>query len=107
MSKIKDISFDSGGMVIQYNGGPPKKIDWTTILAAADIPTGLTHTQVDGIRLLANVQVIILRTLLNAELIGDQLGSEGSEWDLEAVIYALEQMGGSFEEPDIDNVEDA
>ncbi|MFA5384146.1 MAG: hypothetical protein WC364_05705 [Eubacteriales bacterium] len=77
----------------------------TDYLRANDIPVGLTHTQVDGVRILANLVAIITRTLMDKDIIVTDLGDPESQWDLEAMVHAVEQLGGSFTDPDIDNVE--
>lgn len=106
---LKDIDFSEPGYIVKvdnYNRRVKQNI--ADMLRVADIPIGLTHTQVDGLRLQSNLLAIIIRTLVAREVLDEQFTDElGMDWDLEHIIYALEQMGGSYEEPDLDNVEDA
>ena len=83
-----------------------------TLLTQPDIPTGLTHTQVAGVSLLSNVLVVLLRTLIAKGIINEEFTDgigEGDDidWDLDHLIYVIEQLGGSYGQPNFDHVEDA
>jgi len=106
MAKLEGVTFSPGYITVAGPSGPPQKFSIARVLRAADIPVGLTHTQVDGLRLLANLTVIVLRTLIARDLLDEDFADDlGMDWDLEHIIYALEQLGGSYEEPNLDNVE--
>ena len=79
-----------------------------TLLTQPDIPVGLTHTQVAGISLLANLVVILIRTLIDKEILDETFADElGLDMDLDYIIYTIEQLGGSYHEPNFDSVESA
>ncbi len=103
-----DVHSKPGYITLRNASGPPEEYPIAELLRAADIPVGLTHTQVDGIRLPANVAAILIRTLQGKEIIDETFADElGMDWDLNHLIYAVEQLGGSFENPDLDDVEEA
>jgi len=100
-----DVS-EPGFITIATSSGPPTRYPVADLLRAADIPVGLTHTQVDGLRLLANLMAVLIRVMREEELIDEDFAdSFGMGWDLAHIIYVLEQLGGSFENPDFNNVE--
>ena len=103
---LKSLTYRKGFITIDRGSGPPADIAIADILRAADIPVGLTHAQVDGIRLIANLMAIFLRALIAKDILGEDLTDDlGMDWDLEHIIYALESLGGTYHEPDLDNVE--
>ena len=102
----RGITVEPGFLVIDHGSGPPVAHPISEVLRAADIPVGLTHTQVDGIRLLANMVAIIIRVMQREKILNEDFTDDaGMTWDLDHIIYALEQLGGSFAEPDLDHVE--
>ena len=108
MSDVKVITTEPGFITIDTGSGPPRRIAIANLLRQPDIPTGLTHTQVDGIRLLANMVTILIRVLQRAKILNEDFSDDaGMEWDLDHIIYAIEQLGGSYAEPDLDHIEDA
>ena len=109
MPGIEEITAtEPGFLTIRTSSGPPTKYPLADILRAVDIPIGLTHTQVDGIRILANLMVIVVRTLIGREILDEDFADDsGMEMSLEDIIHILEQLGGSYSEPDFDALEDA
>ncbi len=108
MSKVRVICTEPGFITIDTGSGPPRRISMATLLTQPDIPTGLTHTQVDGVRLLANLMAILLRTLMGKDILDESFADEfGMDWDLNTIIYAIEQLGGTYHDPDFDGVESA
>ena len=77
-----------------------KEYDIVNYLRAADIPAGLTYTQVSAISSLANLIVVLIRTLIDREVLNESF-LENDDLDLDHIIYAIEQMGGAYHEPDI------
>jgi len=106
---IKGIDVSEPGFItIAGSSGPPTRYPIADLLRAADIPVGLTHEQVAGVTYLANLVVVLIRTLIAKELLDETFADElGMDWDLEHIVYALESLGGTYHEPDFDNVEDA
>ena len=106
MPDLKGIDLTEPGFItISPDSGPPVKYPIADILRALDIPVGLTHTQVDGLRLLANLTAVLIRTLVEREILDETFAdSLGLDMDLDHLIYAVEQMGGTYHEPDLDDV---
>jgi len=102
------VTLEPGYVTIPQPSGPPLRTAISKYLRAPDIPEGLTHSQVDGVRLLANLVAIMLRTLIARDLLDEDFADDlGIGWDLDHIVYVLEQLGGSYHEPDFDGVEDA
>lgn len=105
---IENITFESGYIVItKQAGGIPERHAIADVLRAADIPA-LTYSQVATITTLANLTAILIRTLikrgiLDEDFVDSTLG-EDMDWNLDSLIYAIEQMGGSFHSPNFDNI---
>jgi hypothetical protein len=68
-------------------------------LRAADIPA-LTYQQVAGIKNLANLIVVLVRTLIDRQIL-DESFLENDDYSLDAIIEAVESLGGNYSEPDI------
>jgi len=103
-----DVHSEPGYIIIRRASGPPVRYPLAGLIRAADVPTGLTHEQVAGVSLLANLVVILVRTLIDKGILDETFAdSLGMDWDLDHIIYAIEQMGGSYHEPNFDNVESA
>ena len=103
---LKSLTTRAGFLTIDRGSGPPVDIPIADILRAADIPVGLTHIQVAGITYLANLVVVLVRALIAKDLLDETFADElGMDWDLEHIVYALESLGGTYHEPNFDNVE--
>jgi hypothetical protein len=97
---IERITFEKGYITLHDGGANPTRYAIADVLRALDIPTGLTHTQVTGLTSLANMVVVLVRTLISREVINEDFMEEG-EYDLTAIIEAIEKLGGDYGEPDI------
>ena len=105
---VRVITTEPGFITIDTGSGPPRRISMGTLLTQPDIPVGLTHAQVAGVSLLANLVVILIRVLIEKEILDETFADElGLNWDLNHLIYAIEQLGGDYSEPNFDNVESA
>jgi len=106
---IKGIDVSERGYItIATSSGPPTKYPVADLLRAADIPVGLTHTQVAGVTYLANLVVVLIRTLIARDLLDEDFADNlGMDWDLEHIVHALESLGGAYHEPNFDDVEEA
>lgn len=103
MANVRSITFEAGYIVVQTDSGAPRKHSIADVLRAADIPS-LTYTQVAAITALANLVVILIRTLIERGVLDESFAdSLGMDWDLEHIIHAIEQMGGTYHEPDLDD----
>ena len=105
---IKSIVVEAGALIIQTDSGPPTRYPIADVIRVADVPVGLTHTQVAGVTYLANLIVILIRTLIERNVLDESfIDSLGLNWDLDHIIYAVEQLGGAYHEPELDDVEGA
>lgn len=106
MGKIQSIGVESGFIIIDGPSGPPIRYPISEVLRAIDIPTGLTHNQVKGITLLANLVVVLIRTLIDRDILNDSFLEDGG-FDLDGLTYVIEQLGGDYGDPNFNDVEDA
>ena len=108
MPNVEELELREPGFITVHNAsGPPIKYPIADLLRAADIPA-LTQTQVVALKALANLEVILIRTLIEKEVLDETFAdSLGMDWGLEHLIYAVEQLGGSYAIPHFDDVEDA
>lgn len=97
---IEDIAFESGYIVVTRQADVRTRYPIADVLRALDIPTGLTYSQVGAITTLANLVVVLIRTLINRDVLDDSFLEKG-EYSLEGIIEAIEEMGGDYGEPDI------
>jgi len=101
---VKNISFEPGYIVVTTSdSATPRKYNIVDMLRAADIPIGLSQTQIAAISSLASLIAVLIRTLINRNIL-DESFLEDDNLDLEHIIYAIEQMGGSYSDPDIEVV---
>lgn len=97
---VTGISFSPGYITLTYEGGAQVEHGVADILRAIDIPTGLTYTQVAAISTLANHLVVLIRTLINRDVLNESFLEDG-DLDLDAMIASIEAMGGDYADPDI------
>ncbi len=70
------------------------------MLRAADIPTGLTYQQLGAITTLANLIAVLIRTLISRGVL-DESFMEQNDYDLDAIVETIQNMGGDFGEPSL------
>ena len=98
---IKDIAFEAGSIVVTTDGSnTPRRYNIAEMLRAADIPTGLTYAQVGAIKTLANLVVVLIRTLIDRNTLDESFLEEG-DYSLADLVESIENMGGDFGTPDI------
>lgn len=100
---IRNISFESGFIIIDHGSGPPTRHAISAVLRAADIPL-ITHSQVTSIVALANLFSILIRTLIDQGTLGESFLEEG-DMDLDTIVEAIENMGGDYGDPDLSGSE--
>lgn len=100
MANVTNIEFTSGYITVTRDSGPPTQYPVADVLRALDIPVGLTYSQVSAITTLANHVAVLIRTLIDRQVL-DESFLENDDYDLDTVIYSLEQMGGAYHEPDL------
>ena len=99
---VKDISFENGFIKITYDQGGSKYLSMASGLKAADIPA-LTYSQVAAIKTLANLIAILIRTLIDRQVLNESF-LEDDDFDLDALIATIEAMGGAYHEPSLSDV---
>ncbi len=108
MTETRSVKVEPGFIVIDSGSGPPTRYPIADVIRQPDVPTGLTHEQVAGVSLIANLVVILIRTLIDKGILDETFadgGDDGMNWDLDHLIYAIEQLGGVYHEPHFDHVE--
>lgn len=101
---IRSLGFESGFIVITEDNGQITRQPIASVLRALDIPTGLTYSQVASISALANLVVILIRTLMDKQVLNESF-LEKDEISLEGIVEAIEAMGGNFEEPTLEDAD--
>ena len=97
---IDNLAFESGFIVVTREGGNQTRYAIADVLRALDIPTGLTFRQVGAITTLANLIVVLIRTLIDRDVLDDSF-LENGDFDLNSITEAIEEMGGDYQKPDI------
>ena len=97
---IENIKFSPGYITLDRDSGPPTEDPIADILRALDIPAGLTYNQVGAVKTLANLVVVLIRTLIARDILDEQFLEDG-EYDLAALVQTIEDMGGDYGEPDL------
>jgi len=100
---IENLAFESGFITVTKSSGAPTRYAIADVLRALDIPTGLTYAQVGAIKTLANLFVVLIRTLVDKEILDESFGESDGDLslDLEHLIHAIEEMGGAYHDPDL------
>jgi hypothetical protein len=88
-----------GFLQITDDNNRKSQIAIADVLRAADIPA-LTYEQVQSIKTLSNLTVVLIRTLIDRQVLGESF-LEDDDYDLDALIETIEAMGGSYDEPDL------
>jgi len=93
------VSTQPGYLVVEIDG---KKTQHpiSAVLRAADIPVGLTYSQVQSITSLANLLAVLIRTLIDRQILDESFLEDG-DYNLDDIVESIEDMGGDFGEPDI------
>uniref|UniRef100_A0A6M3JTJ5 Tail protein n=1 Tax=viral metagenome TaxID=1070528 RepID=A0A6M3JTJ5_9ZZZZ len=94
----ENVELTPGYMTLTDAHGRKTQHPIAPVLRAADIPDGLTYTQVPDITKLANLVVVLIRTLSAQGIIADSFMEEG-EYDLALITDVIDTMGGSFTDP--------
>lgn len=97
---IKDITFSSGYITLTRDSGVPKRYPIAAVLRALDIPA-LTYSQVQAVTALANLIAVLIRTLIDRQVL-DESFLENDDYDLNAIIETIKNMGGDYGEPDLE-----
>ena len=94
------ITLEPGFIVTRdSNGKGIMRYPIASVLRAGDIPS-LTYEQVQAITSLANLVAVLIRTLIDRGILDEQFMEDG-DYDLNAIVQVIEDMGGDYAEPDI------
>lgn len=99
-----DVHSEPGYIIIRRASGPPVRYPLAGLITPGDIPTGLTYTQVTSLTALANLIVVLIRTLIARDILDEDF-LEKSDLNLDDVIEAIENMGGDYGDPDLSGSE--
>jgi len=91
--------YAAAGYLILEEDGRKSQIPISEILRAADIPA-LTYAQVFAIKTLANLIADLTKKLISANILPAEFTGEDG-YELEAIVQAIEGIGGNFGEPDL------
>ena len=100
MALVKELAFPPGYIIVTSDSGAPQRVNVKDFLRASDIPVGLTYEQVSAVTTLANLLVVLIRTLIDRDVLNESFLEDG-EYDLAAIVQSIEEMGGAYLEPDI------
>ncbi len=89
---------DEGYLVIEEDGRR-SQLPIADILRAVDIPM-LTHLQVQSLTVLANLVVVLTRTLIARDVLDEQF-LEDNEIGLGLIVASIEAMGGDYSNPNL------
>ena len=95
-----DFTTEPGSIITTDGSGNRTRHSIAKILRAADIPTGLTHTQVEGVKTLANLMVVLIRTLIDKDVLSG-LFLEEEDINLQDMADIIEAIGGDYLDPDL------
>ena len=88
------IDLTAGYITLTDSHGRATRHPIANVLRAADIPTGLTYSQVTAI------STFLIRTLIYRGYL-DQNFMDDNQYNLDAIIEVLENMGADYDQPDI------
>ncbi len=97
---IENIIFESGFIVLVRENNRRTRYAVADVLRALDIPTGLTFSQVGAITTLANMIVVLLRTLIDRKVLDEDFMEDGG-YHLTLLQQSIEDMGGDYTEPNL------
>ena len=105
--EVSKIETEPGFFYTTGSYGRKTKRSIAAWLRARDIPVGLTYTQVAAVKALANLMVIVIRTLIEREVLDESFAdSLGLDMGLDGIVEAIEAMGGSYEEPTLEDADE-
>ena len=96
---IKNIELTPGYLKVTDDFNRSHLIAITDVLRAADIPA-LTYEQVAAVKVLANLTSVLIRTLIDRELL-DESFLENNDYNLDDIIQTIEDIGGSYHDPSL------
>ena len=100
MEAIK-LEFSAGTITVVDGSGNRTNYAIADILRAVDIPTGLTSTHVATIKALANMLAVLIKTLIEREILDESF--MGDEYSLDALVEAIGEMGGNYRLPSLED----
>lgn len=99
-----DFTTEPGYILTTDGSGNRTSHSIAAILRAADIPAGLTYSQVSAVTALANLVAILIRTLIDRDVLNESFLEDG-DLSLDDIVESIENMGGNFGEPDLSGSE--
>ena len=94
-----NVEFESGYIVLTDVNGHKTRYPIADVLRAADIPA-ITYSQVAQITTLANLVVVLVRTLIDKGVLDESFLEDGG-YNLDDLIETIKGMGGDYGDPDL------
>lgn len=94
------LRFESGYIYVTDSSHQESRVAVSSILRALDIPIGLDYNQVQGLSALASLMSTLIRTLIDRQILDESFLEKG-EYNLNDIIETIENLGGSFGDPDL------
>jgi len=82
---VQDFQVEEGNLIVTYESGPPTRIPAADFINAASVPN-LNIASLSLLTDLANWVEIVIKTLWEAGLIGEELYET---WDLQTILDSL------------------
>ena len=95
-----DFTTEPGYILTTDGSGNRSKHSLAGMLRAADIPVGLTYSQVTSVTALANLVAILIRTLVDRQVLDESFLEDG-DMNLDDIVESIENMGGDYGDPDL------
>ena len=99
MLDVAKVEFESGYIILTDGNGHRTRYPIADVLRAADIPS-LTYSQVAQITTLANMVVVLVRTLIDRGVLDESFLEDGG-YNLDDIVETIEGMGGDYGDPDL------
>lgn len=96
---VTNLVFEAGFIVVHRDSGAPKRYAIADVLRALDIPA-LTYSQVATISTLANLVAVLIRTLIDRQVLDESFLEDGG-YNLDDIVETIAGMGGDYGEPDL------
>lgn len=71
MAFVKDIQFEAGNLIVQYDSGPPRRYPVGSFVNAASVPD-LNISSLTLLTKLAQVMIVLVRTLQEAGILDEE-----------------------------------
>ncbi len=95
-TKLVDVKSMPGFVIIQGESGPPQAFPVADLIRPEDIPEMSSSEAIEKIPALtsiSNLIAILIKTLIEFQVIQDQFAGQHEDYDLEYIVDELEDLG--------------